>query len=82
MARDALGKLREAEEARKLAVNLKKVNPGAADKLVKAAERKENSAVRQMTRLPKKKSHAGGPVMATDGEVLVPGVRPLIERVL
>lgn len=60
MARDAIGKLKEAQQMRSLAKGLEKTNPAAAHNLILAAEKKERTAVRMYTRVPKRKKPGTG----------------------
>ncbi|MCK4819695.1 hypothetical protein KA005_28270 [bacterium] len=55
MARDAMGKLSEADELNKTAARIRKRDPVNARKLDNLAGRKRNSAIRQMSRSPKRR---------------------------
>lgn len=55
MARDAMGKLMEASTLNKEADKLRKRDPAAAVSLDGLASRKRRSAIRQMSRRPKRK---------------------------
>lgn len=54
MARDALGKLEEAKRLDALADGLQKRDPSAARKLQDLANKKRQTAIRQMGRRPKR----------------------------
>lgn len=56
MARDALGKLQEADEISKIASRIRKRDAIAARKLDNVAHKKRESAIRQFGRKPKKRS--------------------------
>lgn len=55
MARDALGKLQEARELDALADGLQKRDPGAARRIQMLANKKRQTAIKQMGRRPKRK---------------------------
>lgn len=55
MARDAMGKIREAKELDKLADGLRKRDPSSASAFDSLAIKKRRSAVRQMRGAPKRK---------------------------
>ncbi len=55
MARDAMGKIREARELDKLADGLRKRDPASASAFDNLAIKKRKSAIRQMRGAPKKK---------------------------
>lgn len=52
MARDAMGKLREADELNKTATKIRKRDPASADELDRLARNKRKSAIKQMNRKP------------------------------
>lgn len=56
MARDAIGRLKEAKDLDKMAREMMKKDPSNAAKLEKAAQSKRSSAVKQLTRKPKRRS--------------------------
>lgn len=56
MARDALGKLKEASDLDKEATKLRKRDPGAARALDSIAHGKRMSAIKQFRRRPRKPS--------------------------
>lgn len=56
MGRDAMSKLAEADELNKTAIRIRKRDPVNARKLDDLASRKRNSAIKQMSRHPKRKS--------------------------
>lgn len=54
MARDAMGKLSEADELDKIATKITKRDPVSARKMQNLARTKRGQAIRQMQRRPKK----------------------------
>jgi len=63
MARDAMGKLAEADQLNKTATKIKKRDPVNALKLDSLASKKRASAIRQMTRRPKRRRSRIGTVL-------------------
>jgi len=59
MARDALGKLNEADQLNKTANRIRKRDPVNAGKLDNLAGKKRNSAIKQMSRHPSRKKKSG-----------------------
>ena len=55
MARDAMGKLHEADQLNKTANKIRKRDPVNAGKLDNLASRKRNSAIKQMSHHPTRK---------------------------
>ncbi len=55
MARDAVGKLREADQLHTHAVKIRKADPASADELESAARAKRKSAIKQLRTKPKRK---------------------------
>ena len=58
MARDALGRLKEAKELDRMARDMARSDPGNSKRLHDAARAKRTSAVKQLTRRPKKRTNA------------------------
>jgi len=54
MSRTAMGKLADADELNKTATKIRKRDPESARSLDDLARRKRKSAIRQMTRRPKR----------------------------
>lgn len=59
MARDAMGKLAEADDLNKTATKIRKRDPSSARKLDVLATRKRTQAIRQMGRRPGKRGSGG-----------------------
>lgn len=59
MARDAMGKLAEADELNKIASKIRKRDSASARKLDNLATRKRGTAIRQMSRRPKRSTAVG-----------------------
>lgn len=55
MARDAMGRLAEADELNKIASRIRKRDPNNARKLDNLASSKRNSAIKQLGRRPKRR---------------------------
>lgn len=79
MHKDALGKLRDANDLRKEAKRLENINPTASRKLLAGAVRKEASAARQLTRVPKPRGDRQGTNLTSGLDaVKIPLDRPLV----